>query len=104
MTLDQVPLRVPVTVSALSMTLMQQHRLTELGVRHGVEVEVLRRAPFGGPLALRLPGGGLLALRRDHAARILVAERGDGPEPAPNGEVPASDASRAPQQRGQADV
>ena len=104
MTLDQVPLRVPVTVSTLSMTLTQQHRLTELGVRHGVAVEVLRRAPFGGPLALRLPGGGLLALRREQAARILVAERGEHPEPAPDGGALASDASQAPPQRGQADV
>ncbi len=104
MTLDQVPLRVPVTVSTLSMPAMERHRLTELGVRHGAAVEVLRRAPFRGPLALRLPGGGLLALRRDQAARIVVAERGEGPESAPDGEVLASDGSRAPQQRGAVDV
>ena len=102
MTLDEVPIRVPVTVSTLSMTVTQRHRLTELGVRHGVEVEVLRRAPFGGPLALCLPGGGLLALRRNQAAWILAAERGDGPGPAPGSEVLPGDGSRAGEQRGRA--
>ncbi|MFP4634255.1 MAG: ferrous iron transport protein A [Nitriliruptoraceae bacterium] len=74
MTLDQVPLRRRVTVSTLTMSAAEQHRLTELGMRHGVEVEVLRRAPFNGPLAVRLPGGGLLALRRAQAALIVVAD------------------------------
>lgn len=75
-TLDQVPLRRPVTVSTLTLPAAEQHRLTELGVRHGVELEVLRRAPLGGPLALRLPGGGLLALRRAQARLIVVDDEG----------------------------
>ncbi len=74
MTLDQIPLRRRVTVATLTMPAPAQHRLTELGVRRGVELEVLRRAPFGGPLALRLSGGGLLALRRAQAALIEVDE------------------------------
>lgn len=72
MTLAEVPLRTPVTVTAVSLATDEQRRLTELGLRHGVEVEVLRRAPFGGPVALRVAGG-LLALRQAQAQAILVA-------------------------------
>lgn len=75
MTLSEVPLRTPVTVTALTMPGDERRRLTELGLRHGVRVEVLRRAPFGGPVALRV-GVGLLALRRFHAAQVLVATEG----------------------------
>jgi len=77
MTLDAVPLRTTVVVSTRLLPVGDQHRLTELGLRHGVHVEVLRRAPFGGPLALRVAGGGLLALRRGQAQRIVVAEEPD---------------------------
>ena len=86
MTLDEVPVGERVRVSTLTMALPEQQRLTELGLRHGVAVEVLRRAPFGGPLALRLPGGGLLALRRAQAAAIVVDRRAeaDGDAVAPH--------------------
>ncbi|MFO7960859.1 MAG: FeoA family protein [Nitriliruptoraceae bacterium] len=75
MTLSEVPVRTPVTVTALTMPGDQRRRLTELGLRHGAQVEVLRRAPFGGPVALRV-GAGLLALRRFQAAQVLVATEG----------------------------
>ena len=75
MTLSEVPVRTPVTVTALTMPGDERRRLTELGLRHGVRVEVLRRAPFGGPVALRV-GAGLLALRRYQAAQVLVATEG----------------------------
>lgn len=76
MTLDQVPTRTAVIVATVTLPDAEQRRLTELGVRHGARVEVLRRAPFGGPLALRVADG-LLALRRTQAARIVVAEEVD---------------------------
>jgi ferrous iron transport protein A len=76
MTLDQVPTRTAVIVATVTLPDAEQRRLTELGVRHGARVEVLRRAPFGGPLALRVADG-LLALRRSQAARIVVAEEVD---------------------------
>lgn len=72
MTLSEVPVRTPVTVTALTMPGDERRRLTELGLRHGVRVEVLRRAPFGGPVALRV-GAGLLALRRLQTTQVLVA-------------------------------
>lgn len=75
MTLDQVPTRTPVTVAAVTASPAEQRRLTELGLRHGARVEVLRRAPFGGPLALRVADG-LLALRRSQAGDISVVEEG----------------------------
>ncbi|MEX2548704.1 MAG: FeoA family protein [Nitriliruptoraceae bacterium] len=72
MTLTEVPPGSGAIVTALTVPRDERRRLTELGLRDGVRVEVLRRAPFGGPLALRV-GGGLLALRRAQASRILVA-------------------------------
>jgi len=76
MTLDQVPLHTAVTVSALPPAEADQHRLTALGLRQDTRVEVVRRAPFGGPLAVRVSGGGLLALRRRQAEEVLVVEVG----------------------------
>jgi ferrous iron transport protein A len=72
MTLDEVPTRTPVTVARLLLAPADQRRLLELGLRAGARVEVLRQAPFGGPLAVRVAGG-LLALRRSQAGRIEVA-------------------------------
>ncbi len=71
MTLSEVPPGSGAVVTAVTVPREERRRLTELGLRDGVRVEVLRRAPFGGPLALRV-GGGLLALRRSQAGRILV--------------------------------
>lgn len=75
MTLAEVPGTVPVVVMELTMPTPDQCRLAEFGLRRGARVEVLRHAPFGGPVALRVAGG-RLALRRRQAAQILVA-----PEP-----------------------
>lgn len=51
----------------------QSRRLAELGLRPGAVVEVVRRAPFGGPLAVRVSGT-LLAMRPVDAALVLVTE------------------------------
>lgn len=48
-------------------------RLAASGLWAGAVVEALARAPFGGPLLLRLHGF-RLALRRAEAARVAVAE------------------------------
>lgn len=47
-------------------------RLMELGFTQGTEVEVSRRAAFGGPLEIRLRSY-RLSLRRDEAEAIQVA-------------------------------
>lgn len=49
-------------------------RLMELGLVPGTEVEVLRRAPLGDPVELRLRATHL-SIRRADAARIHVAPR-----------------------------
>ena len=46
-------------------------RLNEMGVLLGEEVEILHRAPFGGPIALGI-GNQTLALRLDEARLITV--------------------------------
>jgi Fe2+ transport system protein FeoA len=51
----------------------ERRRLAELGVRRGAVVELIRRDPFGGLLAVRV-GGGVLALRADDARDVEVAE------------------------------
>jgi ferrous iron transport protein A len=49
-----------------------RHRLEALGLRPGQRIQVLRRAPWGGPLHLQV-GMTELMLRRRDAARIAVA-------------------------------
>lgn len=46
-------------------------RLMEMGLIEGSEIELIRRAPTGDPLELRVMGY-VLSLRRSEAARILV--------------------------------
>ena len=46
-------------------------RLWDLGFWPGTPVQVVRRAPFGGPTQYRMRGY-RLALRRDEAARVRV--------------------------------
>ena len=49
-----------------------RRRLLEMGLCPGVAVEVLRRAPLGDPLEVRLRGY-LLSLRLDQATQVTVA-------------------------------
>lgn len=48
-------------------------RLRASGLWPGAAIEALARAPFGGPLLVRVHGS-RLALRREEAARVEVAE------------------------------
>ncbi len=59
-----------------------RRRLMEMGLCSGVVVDVLRRAPLGDPLEVRLRGY-LLSVRGVQAALIRV-ERLASEEPAPN--------------------
>ena len=49
-------------------------RLMELGLVPGTDIEVIRRAPLGDPLEVRVRGVHL-SLRRSEACRIHVAPR-----------------------------
>lgn len=46
-------------------------RLLEMGVLPGTSIEVVRLAPLGDPMELRVRGY-LLSIRKDEAARIVV--------------------------------
>ncbi|HEU4408325.1 MAG TPA: FeoA family protein [Polyangiaceae bacterium] len=52
--------------------------LRAMGVAEGRPVVVLRRAPFGGPLHVRV-GDAAFALDRSLAARVTVRLAGGGP-------------------------
>lgn len=76
MNLSEMAVGQLVKVLAVTVGSADQRRLIELGVRRGAVVEVVRRAPFGGPLAIRV-NGGLLALRAENARNVLVAAGAD---------------------------
>ena len=46
-------------------------RMLDMGLVPGVEVEVIRQAPWGGPIQVRVKGY-YLAMRKQECARILV--------------------------------
>jgi ferrous iron transport protein A len=58
-------------IDAISVSPEFAHRLSALGLRVGQLVEVIRRAPFAGPLQLRI-GTTDVIMRRQDAASILV--------------------------------
>lgn len=70
-TLDDVRAGEPVVVEAVVVDGAIGERLLEMGITPGVVVEVVRRAPFGDPLQLRLRGY-LLALRSAQARGVRV--------------------------------
>jgi Fe2+ transport system protein FeoA len=53
-------------------------RLMEMGLLEGAELELIRFAPLGEPVEVRL-GDYFLSLRRREAARVRVTPLGDGP-------------------------
>ena len=54
-------------------------RLVEMGIFKGAVVEVLFRAPFGGPIAVDL-GSSVVSLRMDEAALVQVELRKEAAE------------------------
>jgi Fe2+ transport system protein FeoA len=50
-------------------------RLLEMGLLPGTQVEILRMAPLGDPIELRLRGYAL-SIRRAEAAQIMIRELG----------------------------
>lgn len=71
-TLDQIPkgqrVRVVTTIGEEDSI---ARRLHDLGIRVGVEIEVIRRAPLGDPTVFGLCGY-QLCLRRSESARVRV--------------------------------
>lgn len=71
-TLDQLAPGATCTVVGVSGHGAVRRRLLEMGLCSGVAIEVLRRAPLGDPIELRVRGY-LLSLRRDQAALVAVS-------------------------------
>lgn len=73
-TLDRIPkgqrVRVVATTGGAEDAIVR--RLHDLGIRAGVEVEVIRRAPMGDPTVFELCGY-QLCLRRSESSRVEVA-------------------------------
>ncbi len=70
--LAQIPLKHPATVVAIKESALKP-KLLEMGIYSGKHVEVLFRAPFGGPLAVNIEGY-VLSMRIDEAQLIEVSE------------------------------
>jgi len=68
-TLDHLAIGQSATVRTVHGTDHIRRRLLEMGLCPGVVVEVLRRAPLGDPIELRVRGY-LLSVRGDHARQV----------------------------------
>lgn len=79
--LADAPEGCPLRVIGVELPPSIARRFSALGIYAGAELQLIRRAPFGGPIHLRLVSGEL-AIRREQAAHILVelahAEGRDG--------------------------
>ena len=71
-TLTNVPIGTAATVVAVNGAGRISRRLMEMGVVPGVSLEVLKTAPFGDPIEVRVRGYSL-AMRRSEADVIEVA-------------------------------
>ena len=75
-------------------------RLMEMGLLPGTRIELVRRAPFGDPLEIRLRGY-LLSLRRSEASGVQLVPEGqalgdDGAQAPPAATAPAVEPGRFP--------
>jgi Fe2+ transport system protein FeoA len=71
-TLDRLAAGSQVRVDTVGGAPSVRRRLLEMGLCPGVTVDVIRRAPLGDPLEVRVRGY-LLSLRLDQAAQVSVA-------------------------------
>ena len=85
-TLDQLPIGESAVVHRIDCQRRVGSRLMEMGLLPGARVEMVRRAPFGDPLEIRLRGY-LLSLRSADAAEVSLA---------PLGQVDTGDDAGAP--------
>lgn len=70
-TLDELLIEAPAVVRSVDCGRQVRRRLLELGLLPGTRIEVVRRAPLGDPLELRLRGY-RLSIRADEARAIGV--------------------------------
>ena len=74
MTLKDVPAGTTVRIDSVEESELKSRLLT-MGLIPGTRVEILRSAPFGDPIAVRLRAYNL-ALRKDDAEKIQVSAVG----------------------------
>ncbi len=72
LTLTDLPIGSEARVTAVNGNSRITRRLLEMGVVPGVDVRVIKTAPFGDPIEVRLRGYSL-AMRRSEADAIEVA-------------------------------
>lgn len=71
MTLDELPTNQPAVIQSVDGGSSVMLRLMEMGLVPGAQVSVRKRAPFGGPLELRVRDY-LLSIRAKEARSIVV--------------------------------
>ena len=69
--LAEMPVTVKARVTRIALPPESHRRLMEMGMTRGAEVEVVRYAPLGDPLEVRVRGYSL-SLRRSEASAIFV--------------------------------
>ena len=84
-TLDQLPIGQSAVVHRIDCERRVGGRLMEMGLLPGTRIEMVRRAPFGDPLEIRLRGY-LLSLRSADAAEVSLAPL-DQVDPGDDGET-----------------
>ena len=72
MTLDELPIGDTAVVLSLGGEPLLRERLAELGFTRGTAVHVVRKAPLGDPLHVRVRSGSF-AVRRDEARCIGIS-------------------------------
>lgn len=71
--LDLLAPQLAAAITALRMGEREAVWLRAIGLGEGMVVTVLRRAPLGGPLHVRISGGAELAVDRELARQVEVA-------------------------------
>ena len=99
-TLDQLPIGDSAVVHRVDCAPRVGCRLMEMGLLPGTRIEMVRRAPFGDPLEIRLRGY-LLSLRRSEASGVALrpdayAADGDDGAEAATGTAGAAETGRFP--------
>jgi ferrous iron transport protein A len=75
-TLDTLAPGTPAAIAALRLPAKDAEWLRAVGLYEGTQVELLRRAPFGGPLHVRTASGAEFAVDAELAAHVELATGG----------------------------
>ncbi len=73
-TLLDLPKNTKAKIKSINGSEESRERLLALGILPGDDVELIGRAWFGSPLAIKLGKSNFIALRREHALQIILEE------------------------------